>query len=233
MLTALEAEPGMRVLEIGTGTGWNTALLAHHLGGNAVVSVEIDPEVSGHARQRLDAHGFAAVTTIVGDGADGWAERAPYDRVLATVAAPVVPYPWVAQTRPGGLVLLPWGTAYYPGGLLRVDVDTNHIGRGRIIGPASFMTLRAQRTPRIGVKDVADKDGVVAESSTEVHPWYLAGDADAATAIGLRVPAVECFYGGTALYLIDPQSRSWAAVTLGDSPHTKSSKPGRASCTTR
>jgi protein-L-isoaspartate O-methyltransferase len=72
MLAALEAEPGMRVLEVGTGTGYNAALLAHRLGIGNVVSVEVDPVVAEHARQALAAAGFSGVTVVTGDGAEGY-----------------------------------------------------------------------------------------------------------------------------------------------------------------
>jgi protein-L-isoaspartate(D-aspartate) O-methyltransferase len=102
MLGALDVEPGRRVLEIGTGTGYNAALLAHRLGAERVVSVEVDPAVAEHARRALDHAGFGAVTVVTGDGAEGYRPGAPYDRVLATVAVGQVPPAWVAQTRPGG-----------------------------------------------------------------------------------------------------------------------------------
>jgi SAM-dependent methyltransferase len=114
MLTALQIEPGMRVLEIGTGTGYNAALLAHRLGASAVVSVEIGPTVAKHARDALAAAGYGAIRVITGDGAQGYPPGAPYDRVISTAAAAEMPYAWMAQTNPGGLVLTPWGTAYYP-----------------------------------------------------------------------------------------------------------------------
>ncbi|MBV9013236.1 MAG: methyltransferase domain-containing protein [Pseudonocardiales bacterium] len=101
MLTALRAEPGMNVLEIGTGTGWNTALLAHRLGGQHVTSVEIDPHLSAHAQKALADAGYSAVTVLTSDGALGHPPRAPYDRVISTACVYQVPYPWITQTRPG------------------------------------------------------------------------------------------------------------------------------------
>ncbi|MGH8918047.1 MAG: protein-L-isoaspartate O-methyltransferase family protein, partial [Actinomycetes bacterium] len=79
VLTALQVAPGMRVLEIGTGTGYNAALLAHQLGAAHVVSVEIDPVVAEHARHALAATGYRAVSVITGDGAEGYPPGAPYD----------------------------------------------------------------------------------------------------------------------------------------------------------
>jgi protein-L-isoaspartate O-methyltransferase len=218
MLTALEVEPGMRVLEIGTGTGYNAALLAYQLGAPNVVSVEIDPAVADHARHALAATGYGAVRVITGDGAEGYPPGAPYDRVISTAAAAAVPPAWVAQTRPGGRVLTPWGTAYYPGGLLALTVD--HDGTtatGGIIGPASFMWLRAQRVPRYTLGRIMRSEDAAAVSTTNLHPWQVAGDANAATAIGLRVPGCQHFYhaqssdAGT-LYLVDQHSRSWATL---------------------
>ena len=217
MLAALDAEPGMRVLEIGTGTGYNAALLTYRLGAGNVISVEIDPAVAEHARHALTVAGFPGVTVVTGDGTAGYRPHAPYDRVICTAAVAEVPLEWVAQTRPGGRILTPWGTPYYPGGLLALSVHRNGTATGRIVGPASFMWLRAQRIPRYTLGRIVRDDDVVATSTTDLHPWHIAGDANAATAIGLRVPRCENFYRtdsshtGT-LYLVDQWSRSWASV---------------------
>jgi protein-L-isoaspartate(D-aspartate) O-methyltransferase len=219
MLAALQVEPGLRVLEIGTGTGYNAALLAHRLGAENMVSVEVDPAVAEHARQALAATGFGAVTVVTGDGAQDQPPRAPYDRVISTVAVAEVPYAWVAQTRPGGRVLTPWGTPYYPGGLLALTVHRDTTATVRIVGPASFMWLRAQRIPRYTMSRIMRDDDTARVSTTDLHPWYLVSDVHAATAIGLRVLQCETFYHpdspqtGT-LYLVDQCSRSWATVQV-------------------
>lgn len=219
MLAALDVESGMRVLEIGTGTGYNAALLAHRLGAEQVVSVEVDPAVAGHARRALAAAGFGAVTVVTADGAEGYLPGAPYHRVLSTVAAAEVPYAWVAQTRPGGLVLTPWGTPYYPGGLLALTVHRDATATGRIVGPAAFMWLRAQRIPRYIMSRIVRHEDLATVSTTDLHPWYVAGDVDVSTTIGLRVPQCESLYDpdsaetGT-LYLIDQWSGSWATLEI-------------------
>ena len=219
MLAALEVEPGMRVLEIGTGTGYNAALLAHRLGAGNVVSVEVDPVVAEHARQALPAAGFSGVTVVTGDGAQGYLPLAPYDRVISTVAVAEVPHAWVAQTRPGGLVLTPWGTPYYPGGLLALTVHGNATATGGIVGPASFMWLRAQRIPRYITGRIVRGEDTATMSTTELHPWHVAGDVHAATAIGLRVPRCEKLYHPNSaevgtLYLVDQWSCSWATLQI-------------------
>jgi hypothetical protein len=93
--------------------GGTPPLMAHRLGAEQVTTIEIDPQVAGHARKGLSDAGFGAVTTVVGDGSLGYPVRAPYDRVIATVGSKFLPYTWVAQTRPGGrIVALPghWTT---------------------------------------------------------------------------------------------------------------------------
>jgi hypothetical protein len=120
---------------------------------------------------------------------------------------------------PGGLVITPWGTPFYPGGLLTLTVKGEGTAAGRIVGPASFMWLRAQRIPRYTVGRVMHATDPATVSTTDLHPWHVAGNANAATAIGLRVPRCENFYrpgdGGTGtLYLVDRWSGSWATVDV-------------------
>ncbi|MFC7731239.1 methyltransferase domain-containing protein [Actinomadura keratinilytica] len=147
MLHYLQVEPGMRVLEIGTGSGWNAALLAHMAGGQNVVTVEIDPGIADRARKTLAEAGVSP-TVVTGDGADGYPPGAPYDRVIATAAVQRVPYAWVEQTRPGGLILTPWATAFDEGALVLLTVDEHGTAHGRFVdNTVAFMWLRAQRTP--------------------------------------------------------------------------------------
>jgi protein-L-isoaspartate(D-aspartate) O-methyltransferase len=217
MLAALRAEPGMRVLEVGTGTGWNAALLADRLGAGNVSSVEIDPALAGHARARLAAAGYAGVSVINADGGEGWLAGAPYDRLIATVAAWQVPPAWVRQTRVGGEILLPTGTHWLQGGLLRLVVTAPGVAHGHIIGSAGFMQLRQQRLLRWSVADWITGDGEM--TTTTLHPAHVT-QLDAATAIGFRVPGCERFFGrrSKVLYLLDRESRSWATVQLAERP---------------
>jgi protein-L-isoaspartate(D-aspartate) O-methyltransferase len=219
MLAASGAQPGERVLEIGTGTGYNTALLAHRLGARNVVSVEIDETLAGHAQRALKAAGYDAVTVLTRDGALGHRDRAPYDRVLCTASVQRVPYAWVSQTRAGGRILTPWANAYFDGGLLALEPLGDGTATGRIVGKAWFMWLRDQRVPRISVARFVRDDQHVDTSTTEVHPFEVAGDYDAQLAVSLRVPACRHLYWrpdhdddhGT-LWLIDPDSGAWASL---------------------
>jgi protein-L-isoaspartate(D-aspartate) O-methyltransferase len=108
MLEQLDVRPGHRVLEIGTGTGYNAALLAFLVGGTgAVTTVEYDEDVARSARTALASAGYGAVTAVCGDGAFGWAAAAPYDRIIVTAGAWDVPPAWWDQLADDGVLLVP------------------------------------------------------------------------------------------------------------------------------
>ncbi len=106
MLEALDARPGDRVLEIGTGTGYNAALLGHRVGDHAVTSIDIDAGLVDLAAARLESLGMRP-TLVVGDGIGGAPGGAPYDRIIATCATTGIPPSWVAQLAPGGRIVAP------------------------------------------------------------------------------------------------------------------------------
>ncbi|GAA3082143.1 methyltransferase, FxLD system [Streptosporangium carneum] len=108
MLDQLGVEPGQRVLEIGAGTGYNAALLAHLVGPRGrVVSVDIDADLVRRAREHLAEAGHPEVEVVCGDGAEGFAPAAPYDRVIATVGVWDLAPAWLDQLGPGGRVVAP------------------------------------------------------------------------------------------------------------------------------
>lgn len=141
MISALRLEAGMRVLEIGTGTGWTAACLAA-LGAD-VVTVEIDAAIAARARTNLDKSGHSEVTVITGDGEQGAAAYAPFDRVLSTAAARQIPYAWVEQCKDGGIIVTPYTGEGHKWALLVLTVSEG-VATGGMDGTASFMPLRGQ-----------------------------------------------------------------------------------------
>jgi protein-L-isoaspartate(D-aspartate) O-methyltransferase len=106
MSTALAAEPGDKILEIGTGSGYQAAVLAEM--GMEVYSVEIIPELANRATRVLDDLGYE-VAVRTADGYFGWEEHAPFDGIIVTAAPDHVPQPLVQQLEPGGVMVIPVG----------------------------------------------------------------------------------------------------------------------------
>ncbi|MEU6034054.1 methyltransferase domain-containing protein [Actinomadura sp. NPDC047616] len=223
MLRRLEVEAGMRVLEIGTGTGWNAALLAHVVGEQNVTTIEVDAVIAERARKALAEAGVSP-TVVTGDGAEGFQGNAPYDRVIATAAVQHVPYSWVAQTRPGGIILTPWGTAYDNGALVLLTVDEHGAAHGRFVdNTVAFMWLRAQRAPR---PDPPNDLAGAAESTTTLHPDAVAwDDISASFAVGVRLPDVSKRFvdaddGSDDFTFWAFSGPSWACVDVTDGAST-------------
>ena len=107
MTQALTIEPRSRVLEIGTGSGYQTAILARI--ARLVYSVERYRTLLKEAEGRFQALGLTNIITRFGDGGEGWPEQAPFDRILVTAAAPDEPKKLLAQLKPGGVLVAPIG----------------------------------------------------------------------------------------------------------------------------
>ena len=107
MTEALRTTPGIRVLEVGTGSGYQAAVLAAC--GATVFSIERVPQLHERAAAALRESGFTAVTLRLGDGSRGWPEEAPFDRILVTAAAPAVPTALREQLSDGGILVAPIG----------------------------------------------------------------------------------------------------------------------------
>lgn len=108
MTQALALSGQERVLEIGTGSGYQTAVLA--VLARRVVSLERHPELSARAAETLDRLGFENIQVLVGDGMHGWPDAAPYDRILVAAAAQYIPPPLWNQLREGGIMVIPIGS---------------------------------------------------------------------------------------------------------------------------
>ena len=142
MLTALDPGPGDRVLEVGVGTGWLTALLSHRCGAGNVTGIELDHDLIRHARASLDELGYRP-GLIHADGFNGFAEYAPYNRVLSTAAVSHIPTPWLAQTQPGGRIVAP-----LRGAIAVMDGRDQAHGLGRFLPePVQILPLRSIHDP--------------------------------------------------------------------------------------
>ena len=140
MTDLLDVRPDDRVLEIGTGLGYQTAILAELAG--QVWSVEIIEEFANHAEALLHDLGFSNVGIRIGDGSRGWPEHAPFDKILVTVAAARTPPALLKQLKPGGRLIIPVGSEEVQ--LLTV-VDKDAAGQleARELIPVRFSRLEA------------------------------------------------------------------------------------------
>ncbi|MFF3734332.1 methyltransferase domain-containing protein [Streptomyces sp. NPDC002476] len=144
MLDELDVRDGQRVLEIGAGSGYNAALLAHRLGDDAVTTVDLDPEITESARRHLAAAGHHPAV-ITGDGTRGWPPRGPYDRIIATCTLSCVPPAWLDQCAPDARILAPLASGLI---VLQVRVTARRrYAEGRFLRtPAYFVPLRGSPT---------------------------------------------------------------------------------------
>jgi protein-L-isoaspartate(D-aspartate) O-methyltransferase len=144
MSEVLRPRPGMKVLEVGTGSGYQAAVLA--AAGCEVFTVEIFRALADTARDRLARLGYRGVTVRHGDGHFGWPEQAPFDAVIVTAAAGYIPPALVEQLRPGGRMVIPVGTVYGVQFLILVEkTDAGEVTTRTLI-PVQFVPmLQGQR----------------------------------------------------------------------------------------
>jgi protein-L-isoaspartate(D-aspartate) O-methyltransferase len=180
MLDQLNLAPGQRVLEIGAGTGYNAALISHVVGPSGqVTSVDIDPELVATAREHLACAGFGDVTVACADGAEGYPEQAPYDRIIATVGVSDLAPAWLGQAAPLARIVVPLdvrGT--------QVSVAFERAAPGgpwtsRSLAPCGFMRMRGSLAGPERVVTLAPGLFLLLPDGT--------GDADAGTLAGPSV----------------------------------------------
>lgn len=177
MLEMLHIRDSDRVLEIGTGTGYNAALLSHRLGDAQVFSIDIDAELVELARERLAGLGYHPTLTAA-DGAEGMIEHAPFDRIIATCAVPAVPWAWIAQVTDGGLVLVDIKRGIAAGNLITLHRH-GHYAEGRFDPRwANFMSIRRpgdQPAPRPtrNRNHVKSRPTTIADPPWEQPTWWF------------------------------------------------------------
>uniref|UniRef100_UPI0013D214BE methyltransferase domain-containing protein n=1 Tax=Fodinicola feengrottensis TaxID=435914 RepID=UPI0013D214BE len=226
-----------RVLEIGTGTGYNTALLTHRLGESNVVSVDIDPELVETARGRLASLGLRPALRS-GDGASGWPEQGPFDRILATCAITHIPPAWIEQLTPGGRIVAPLDADAGP--LLVADKPTdasaaqpsseteNDGDGGELVGrvdaypAAAFMPLRRSVDDPLGPgQTMGFAGGAPAQyGTTALDPrTVLARDRDYSWFCWLHAPGLRVVgsvdHGSVVVYTADAMAEATVAPGRG------------------
>jgi len=141
MTLALELDKNCKVLEIGTGSGYQTALLAEF--SKAVYTVERIPELSKNAKQKLNMLGYRNIFYCIGDGSQGWEEHAPFDRIIITAAAGKMPEKLMDQLKPEGVAIAPVG----PRGcqdLLKISKSKNGAIKPESLGKVTFVEMKGE-----------------------------------------------------------------------------------------
>lgn len=139
MTSLAKPQPDQKILEIGTGSGYQAAVLAE--AGAQVYSVEIIEPLGRAAARRLQAQGYRNVHTRIGDGYYGWQEHAPFDAIVVTAAASSVPPPLIAQLRPGGRMVIPVGGSFFTQTLMLIEKQADGRVRSRQLMPVRFVPL--------------------------------------------------------------------------------------------
>jgi protein-L-isoaspartate(D-aspartate) O-methyltransferase len=204
MLEQLALEPGLRVLEIGAGTGYNAALMAHIVGETgAVVTMDVDADLVNGARAHLAAAGLERVRVVLGDGGLGYPDGAPYDRIILTVGAWDIAPAWAAELRPEGRLVLPLTVGGSQKSVAFVRTAEHLVSasvtdcafmrlRGAFAGPDTRVVLGDSPDLRLYVRDAAEVDTASA--------YGLLNGAATDLATGVRVTGSEV-YGGLALWI--------------------------------
>ena len=144
MTELLDVEPGARILEIGTGCGYQTAVLCAL--GATVYSIEVVGPLATAAAARLADLGYRQATVRAGDGHAGWPEHTPYDGIIVTAAAPSVPPALVAQLKPGGCLVIPVGRAATTQSLQRIRKHADGSTETKTVLPVAFVPLTGGRS---------------------------------------------------------------------------------------
>lgn len=213
MLELADLAAGQRVLEVGTGTGWNTALLTQFLGDAAVTSVEVDGRLLDSARDALDAVGLSPSLHLA-DGYCGYPASAPYNRITSACGVRRVPEAWLDQLSEGGVVVCPWGLLESSGVLMRLELDQEGSALGRFHGGVGFVPLRTPGSTPPPVRDAGQQPDEYRLTQTDpVAPVLTFASA---FALSVMVPDWRMrrrWIGtGSGLWLCDHRTDSWVRI---------------------
>jgi len=145
MTELLDPKPDHKVLEIGTGSGYQAAVLAELVSN--VYTIEIIKELGEPAKERLAKLGYENVEVKVADGYHGWEEHAPFDSIIVTCAASHVPPPLIKQLKTGGKMCIPVGPVFGPQHLIVVTKQEDGTVRGKSVLPVRFVPLVGHDRP--------------------------------------------------------------------------------------
>jgi len=205
MLEVLDVHDGHRVLEIGTGTGYNAALLCHRLGAGNVFSLDVDADLVAAARDRLAAMGHHP-QLAARDGIDGWPHHAPYHRIIATCSVPRVAWAWAEQLTHGGKLLADVKFGAGAGNLVLLHRHHDRL-EGRFTRRwAAFMAMRHDGDPTPGWQPKAETSHQRI-TTAPAQPWNT--DRVVWLLACLALPA-HLLHG----YILDPATRTPTAATL-------------------
>lgn len=219
MLDLLNVADGHRVLEIGTGTGYNAALLSHRLGDAQVSSVDIDPGLVETARARLADLGYRPHLSA-GDGAAGVAEQAPYDRIIATCGVPQIPPAWITQLTAGGLIVADV-RGELASSLVVARKSTAHAVTGRFLtssGHFMWMRAKADNPLRNGGGFGAVFDFTDPATDTTTIPLAAFDDEDFRFVLQFAVPGLgpvghTIRDGGDGIFLVAEDDSCWVEIS--------------------
>jgi protein-L-isoaspartate O-methyltransferase len=211
MLASLDPQPGHAVLEIGSGSGYNTALLCERVGESNVVSVEVDRDLTISARRRLGAAGYTP-EVVHADGEAGYPPRATYDRLISTASVRRVPHAWLEQMKPDGEIVTPWLPNERALGLIWLRMREPGVAGGWFHGAETFMPVRGQRRERTDLTTLWNATHTDAEASEEAHDLADLDDVHGEFALAALLPGVTCYRQTRGWFFLSENRRSWARI---------------------